>query len=84
MTNPRTPTTQPTTHIERTPDETIVQVWDYTRKQFTPSIRCPGEKRVRVDVYQPLEDLAVYEVKTNPNGSFYPIGLLEDWSISLS
>ena len=73
------------------PDNTEVEVWDYRAQQFIPSIRCPGEKRVRVDVFGEdwSEGLAVFEVRRDPDASgvFYPIDgskPLKDWRIDLS
>lgn len=64
-----------------------VQVWDYENQCFIWHIPCPGEKRVRVDHFGDLSDLAVFEVVNNPDGSFNVIDgnrPLKDWEISYS
>lgn len=63
-----------------------VEVWDYARQQFEPHIPCPGYKRVRVDYYGNLDNLAVFEV-TRDGDTFIPVNPhqpLTDWRIDLS
>jgi hypothetical protein len=68
-------------------DAVEVEVWNYASQDFFPSIRCPGERRVRVDYYGPLSDLAVFKV-TRIAGRGFMVqdgnGPLEDWHIDWS
>ena len=63
-----------------------VEVWDYEAQAFFPHIRCPGEKRVRVDYHGNLANLAVFEVRRDGDMFFVLDGNrpLTDWGISLS
>lgn len=71
---------------------TQVAVWDFSGQTFISHIDCPGYKRVRVDYYGDLANLAVYEVeyldeqKTHFNVVIVD-GMpkrLDDWRIDLS
>ena len=64
-----------------------VEVWDYSKQEFIHSIKCPGEKRVRVDYFGDMENLAVFEVIRGDGAVFYPVDgnrPLSDWAIDLS
>ena len=64
-----------------------VQVWDYEAQQFIESFSYEDEKRVRVDYFGDLNDLAVFEVFYCEAGSFYVEDgnkPLTDWVIELS
>lgn len=52
--------------------ESGVGVWSYTRQQFIDFVPCPGEKRVRIDVHDPLEDYAVFKVRYGEGRMVYP------------
>ena len=67
--------------------ESGVAVWSYTRQEFVPFFPCPGEKRVRLDVFDGLENYGVYAVEYQADGSFItadPAVELKDWELSLS
>lgn len=50
---------------EQLPD---VAVWSFDEQCFIPHCSCPGEKRVRIDVHDSLDNYAVYPVESdNPN-----------------
>ena len=65
-----------------------VEVWDYVEQDWFPSIKCPGEKRVRVDYFGDLENLAVFQVERLSKTTFMAVGEppvpLKDWRIDLS
>lgn len=64
-----------------------VQVWDYEAQEFVESVSYEDEKRVRVDYFGDLNNLAVFEVFYNEDGSFYVEDgnfSLTDWTIELS
>jgi hypothetical protein len=70
--------------------EVNVGVWHFPTQQFIPFVPCPGEKRVRIDVFDGLENYAVYAGEWVGN-TFYPSGKkgqiskpLEDWRIDLT
>ena len=74
---------------EQLPD---VAVWHYGRQEFVPHFPCPGEKRVRIDVHDSLDDYDVFPV-TRPDGQQpFQSGIinvisqtpLADWRIDLS
>lgn len=67
-------------------DETGVAVWSYTRQEFIAFIPCPGEKRVRIDVHEPLTAYAVFPASyTGPNTfDLKSVTPLSDWEISYS
>lgn len=67
--------------------DTQVEVWDYGAQAFVESFPCPGEKRVRVDYFGDLSNLAVFEVTRGEGREFFVIDgnrPLADWRISLS
>lgn len=41
---------------------TGVAVWCYSRQEFVPFVPCPGERRVRLDVHDGLQNYGVYAV----------------------
>jgi hypothetical protein len=68
-----------------------VAVWHYPSQQFITHIPCEGERRVRIDVHDSLDNYAVFEVTSNnPNPmSAREVTLvsdqpLTDWQIDLS
>lgn len=65
-----------------------VEVWDYLNQCFINHIPCPGEKRVRVDYFGDLSDLAVFEVRREEGSRvFFPVdgnNPLRDWQIDLT
>lgn len=73
---------------EKLPD---VAVWHYGRQEFIAHIPCEGEKRVRIDVYDGLENYAVFEVTSDDPNPLNPRMVnivsdkpLTDWRIDLS
>lgn len=72
--------------------ESGVAVWDKTNEKFIPFIPCPGEKRVRLDVYdrdlsQEFEILPVLYTKVD--GMYFEFLAqtwkpLRGWTIDLS
>ena len=62
-----------------------VAVFHLIHKQYVPFIPCPGEKRVRLDVFDCLDNYAVVKVRYFDDLSFQPISTnTEDWRIDLS
>lgn len=67
-------------------DKLEVEVWDYRNQEFVRSWRCPGERRVRVDYFGNLDDLALFEV-TREDDTFKAIDgnkPLARWLIDLT
>lgn len=67
-------------------NETGVGVWDFNKQSFIRFCPCPNEKRVRIDVYDDLENYAVYPGTWEGN-TFFPNtnnGPLLDWQIDLT
>lgn len=70
--------------MDRLPE---VEVWDYETQCFIPHIKCPGEKRVRVDYHGDLNNLDVFAVAREETGEFWvlePYRPLKDWLIHYS
>ena len=64
-----------------------VEVWDYSIQGFISHIKCPGERRVRVDYHGSLSNLDVFEVQRTTGGEFMVLNAerpLVDWRIDLS
>lgn len=68
-----------------------VAVYHTLDRCFIPHIPCPGEKRVRIDVFDGLELYEVYEVTSNDPNPMNPREVtpvtarpLTDWRIDLS
>jgi hypothetical protein len=64
-----------------------VRVWSYPQQCFIPHIPCEGERRVRLDVHDSLDNYAVFEVEcVHEDGSFDIASTqpLTDWRIDLS
>jgi hypothetical protein len=64
-----------------------VAVWSFPRQTFVTFIPCPGEKRVRIDAHDSLENYAVFAVEycahtINVIGD--PTKPLTDWQICYS
>jgi hypothetical protein len=67
---------------------TGVAVWDYNKQKFIPFIPCPGQKRVRIDVFDSLDNYAGFPVNYKEDGSFDflgdPSSPCNDWEINYS
>lgn len=65
-------------------EESGVGVWHYARQCFVPHIPCPGEERVRIDVFDGLENYGVYRGVWS--GSTFTLSSREplNWRIDLS
>jgi hypothetical protein len=65
--------------------KTQVGVWDYARQKFIEFVPCPGEKRVRIDVYDSLDNYGVF-AGTYQGRTFVPTDgkQLSDWQIDLT
>jgi hypothetical protein len=62
--------------------ESGVAVWSYTKQAFIEFVPCPGEKRVRIDVHEDLENYAVYRVRYGEDRMVYPLSQRPlDWRI---
>ena len=58
-----------------------IAVWDYVKQDFVPLydfIPCPGQKRVRVDVHGPLDNLAVFPVQYKKESDSLTFELLDN------
>jgi hypothetical protein len=85
-------TAQVWSHIEKrfiptTRMITAVAVWSYNEKRFVHHIDCKGEKRVRIDVHDGLDNYGVFEVEMTSETTFNvvtPHRPLTDWEISYS
>ena len=66
--------------------DTGVAVWHYTSQRFVEFYPCPGEKRVRLDVFDDLSNYAVYSVEYTSEYMFNIKSMdpLTDWVIDLS
>ena len=62
-----------------------VAVWHYGKQTFVSHIPCEGEKRVRIDVHDSLDNYDVFPVETR-NGMVFTKSdkPLTDWRIDLS
>ena len=61
-----------------------VAVWSFLQQQFVSFVPCSGEKRVRIDVLNDLENYAVFDGRYERVGDgliFYPGNQLADWRI---
>lgn len=65
--------------------ETGVAVWSYRDQRFIPFCPCPGENRVRIDVFDDLDNYAVFSVTYTGDNTFDfhgdPNKPLRDWAI---
>jgi hypothetical protein len=68
-----------------------VAVWHYPTQQFITHCPCPGEKRVRIDVHDDLENYAVYAVESDDPNPMNARAIrilspqpLADWAIHLT
>jgi len=62
-------------------------VWSYKEQGFVYFIPCPGEKRVRLDVFDDLKNYDVYEVSHEEGDTIFlkePVQPLKDWRIDYS
>lgn len=70
-----------------------VAVWHFRKQEFVPFIPCPGEKRVRLDVHDSLDNYGVYAATYAEDGTFSVSGPADNptgdpvelnWVLSLS
>lgn len=62
-----------------------VAVWDYRRQCFIGHFPCEGEKRVRIDVHDSLDNYDVFEVEQYLGMTIVKSKVpLADWRIDLS
>jgi hypothetical protein len=72
--------------LEKAIIESGVAVWHYAKQEFVPFIPCPGERRIRLDVFDGLDNYGVFPVVYRDNGTFdiQSREELTGWEICLS